>query len=111
MASIFCQAKKSNFQFSIFNFQLLKEAEELQLLKKIIQFPEVLEDTASDYQVHRLSRFALELVRIFHNFYEKHRVITTDLELTKARLSLVLGTKIILEKLLDLLGIAAPEKM
>lgn len=93
------------------SINLLKEKEELGLIKKMIQFPEVVEDTARDFQVQRIPRYALELAKIFHNFYEKHRVITDNENLTGARLSLISATKIILKNTLDLLNIAAPEKM
>lgn len=111
MASIFRKAKNPKTKLQSPNYKLLKEKEELALIKKLIQFPEIIEDTSKDYQVHRLLRFSLELARIFHNFYEKHRVITDDQQLTEARLNLILGTKTVLKNLLDLMGVAAPEKM
>lgn len=91
--------------------ELLKKTAELTLIKRLIQFPEVVEDTASDYQVHRLIRYAYELARAFHNFYEKHRVITDDKELTQARLALIKATQIVLRQVLDLLGISFPREM
>ncbi len=97
--------------FASLRMTLLKEKEELDLIKKLIQFPEVVEDTARDYQVHRLTRYAYELARVFHNFYEKHRVITEDKELTQARLALVKAAQIVLQQVLGLLGISAPERM
>lgn len=109
MASIFRKAK--NYKLRAKNYKVLKEKEELDLIKKLIQFPEVVEDIARDYQVHRLTRYALELARTFHNFYEKQRVITKDKELTGARLSLVKATRIVLQCVLNLLGIRAPDKM
>jgi arginyl-tRNA synthetase len=74
--------------------------------------PEVVEDTAKDYQVHRLPQYALDLVRAFHKFYEECRVIDkNDKEKTQARLGLCEATKIVLKNTLDLMGISAPEKM
>lgn len=90
---------------------LLNAPEELLLIKKLVQFPEVVEDIAGDYQVHRLPRYALELARLFHNFYEKRRVITDDKELSRARLALVAAAQIVFENTLDLMGIDAPQKM
>jgi len=91
--------------------RLLNDISELTLLKELIRFPEIIEDTAKDYQVQRLPNYALELVTAFHKFYEECRVISDDKTLTQARLSLVLATKIILKNTLDLMGISAPEKM
>lgn len=90
---------------------LLKEKEELELMKKLVQFPEIVEDTAKDYHVVRLTTYATDLARTFHHFYEKHRVISDDVSLTAARLSLVRATQIILKNTLELMGISAPEKM
>lgn len=90
---------------------LLHEPEELVLIKKLIQFPEIIEDTAHDYHVHRIPRYAYELARDFHAFYEKHRVITDDQKLTEARLALAKAAKIVLSTTLAILCISAPKKM
>ncbi|QQG44944.1 MAG: arginine--tRNA ligase [Candidatus Sungiibacteriota bacterium] len=111
ISSIFKNARNSNYKLQITNYKLLKEREELRLIKKLIQFTEIVEDTARDYQVHRLPRYAYELARAFHNFYEKHRVITEDKNLTAARLNLVSATQVVLKNILSLMGIGAPEKM
>lgn len=91
--------------------QLLKEKCELDLIRKLIEFPEILNDIAANYEVHRLPRYSLELAREFHNFYEKCRVITEDKNLTSARLGLATATKIVLANALNLMGIKAPDKM
>lgn len=93
------------------NYRLLEKDEELRLIKKLIQYPELLGDIASSYQVHRLTYYCLELADLFHKFYEQYRVLSDNRELTKARLSLVLATKIVLKNTLDLLGVFAPEEM
>lgn len=93
------------------NLHLLKEQEEAALMKKIIQFPAAVEDTARDYQVIRITRYATELARAFHNFYERHKVITDEKGLTEARLALVLAAQIVLQNTLGLLGVSAPEEM
>lgn len=93
------------------NSNFFKEKEEIELVKKLIQFPEIVEDTAEDYQVIRLTRYAVDLARIFHNFYEKHRVIGKDKKTTQSRLKLVYAAQIVLKLVLGLLGISAPTKM
>jgi len=94
------------------NLGLLNHDSELKLIKQLIKFPEVIEDIAHDYQVHSLSHYALDLVKIFHKFYESCRVIDEkNPDLTQARLFLVEVTKIVLKNTLDLMGIFAPEKM
>ena len=93
---------------------------ELALIKKLIRLPEIIADTAVDYQVHRLPQYALELVRSFHKFYEDCRVLApssvegideTNKDLTSARLALCEATRIVLSNTLSLMGISAPEKM
>jgi len=98
-------------QKSKVNLKLLKEPSELNLIKQLSRFPEIIEDTAGDYQVQRIPQYAIELADAFHKFYENCRVISEDKELTKARLALISATKIVLKNTLDLMGISAPEKM
>jgi arginyl-tRNA synthetase len=93
------------------NFDLLQEDSESVLIKSLVRFPEVVEDSARDYQIHRLPQYAMELAESFHKFYENCRVITEDKKLTAARIGLILATKIILGEVLKLMGISAPEKM
>lgn len=93
------------------NTSLLKESAEIELLKEISIFPEVIEDIARTYQIQKLPQYALDLAGTFHKFYQDCRLIGDDKELTGARLSLVLAAKIILKESLDLMGITAPEKM
>ncbi len=95
----------------VYNLQLLKERAEFNLIRKLVEFPEILVDISKNYEVHRLPRYSLELAREFHNFYEKERVIAEDQKLTSARLALVMATKIVLGNALSLMGIDAPDKM
>jgi len=94
------------------NLELLEHETESKLIKQLIKFPEIIEDVAKDYQVHRLPHYAIELVKTFHKLYEDCRVIDEKApELTQARLALVRATQITLKNTLDLMGISAPEKM
>jgi arginyl-tRNA synthetase len=102
---------QANFQFSIFNFQLLKHPLELDLIKQLIRLPEIIEDIACDYRVQRLPQYALDLATSLHQFYRDCRVLTGSRSLSEARLALVLATKIVLKNVLDLMGISAPQKM
>ena len=100
--------KKSNLQV----LNLLNAPEEIALIKKILQLPEIIEDIAGDYQVHRFSRYAYELAQTFTNFYEKHHVIDEkNADLTSARLFLVQVTLSSLRYTIALMGIDAPERM
>ncbi len=102
---------QTNSKFQIPNYKLLNHPSELDLIKQLIRFPEIIEDIAKDYQVQRLPQYAIDLAESFHRFYQKCQVLTKDLALTGARLSLVLATKIVLKDTLDLMGITTPESM
>ncbi len=90
---------------------LLKEAPERNLMLKLSSFPDIVRETALAKLPHRLTIYARELATIFHNFYQKVRVLGNDTELSLARLTLVDATRIVLRNVLELLGISAPERM
>jgi len=90
---------------------LLEHPAELKLIRQLMRFPEVIEDTAKDYQIQRLPQYAVDLATVFHQFYRDCHVISEDKNLTQARLRLVSATKIVLNNTLSLMGISAPEKM
>lgn len=93
------------------DFGELKEKEELLLIKKLIRFPEMIEDICKDYQVHRVAHYMLDLAERFHSFYQKCRIISDNKRQKTARLGLVVATKIVLKSVLDIMGISSPEKM
>ncbi len=90
----------------------LSHSSELALIKHLVQFPDLVEEIAKDYQVHRLTFYSTKLSDLFHKFYESCRVINAESEeLKDARLALVSAAKITLGNTLNLLGIEAPERM
>lgn len=93
------------------NLKLLKHETELNLMKKLLELPEIIEDTARDFQVQRLPQYAMELARRFHDFYTQCRVISEDQKLSVARFSLILAAQTVLRKILGIMGVSAPEKM
>ncbi|MFC1631301.1 arginine--tRNA ligase [Candidatus Omnitrophota bacterium] len=93
------------------NLSLLDKAEELALIQALRNFPAVLESCALGLEPHRITTYLQDLAKLFHYYYEKHKVVTEDLELTEARLFLVHALSIVLKNGLRLLGIGAPEQM
>ncbi len=94
-----------------FDHTLIKEKEEIALVKAILRFPEMLEDVVRNLEPSYVTYYLLDLAHAFHYFYQKHRVVSDDKGLTIARLAL---TKKVAETLkcgLELLGVSAPEKM
>lgn len=90
---------------------LLDHPAELALGKKLLEFPEVIEEIVEHYTVHSLIQYAQEVSRLFHKMYEQQHVLSANPAEQAARLTLVRATKNILERALDLLGISAPERM
>ncbi|HEY5506228.1 MAG TPA: DALR anticodon-binding domain-containing protein, partial [Coriobacteriia bacterium] len=84
---------------------------ELALIRKIAEFPEVVEVAAEQLAPHKLPHYAEDLAATFHQFYTLCRVVTEDAELTTARLALVDATRLTLARALGLLGVSAPERM
>jgi len=105
------KVKSEKLKDIVQNLKLLSHQSELGLIKQLIRFPEIIEDTARDYRVQRLPQYALDLATAFHQFYRDCRVISDDKNLTQARLFLVLATKTVFKNTLELMGVSAPEKM
>lgn len=106
-----CSILKNANQIRVAKFELLEHPKELDLIKQISYFSEIIEDTACDYQVHRLTQYALDLATAFHGFYNDCHVLVDDENLKQDRLGLAKAAQIALKNTLDLLGISAPEKM
>jgi len=84
---------------------------ERRLARIISDFPEVVINACEHRAPNFLTVYAEELAAIFHNFYQKNRVVTDDQEVAEHRLALCILTKEVIRKTLNLLGISAPEKM
>ena len=103
--------KAKNQKLSTNNLDLLNHPSELKLIKQLTAFSDIIEDTIEDYQVQRIPQYAINLSSCFHQFYRDCRVLSEDKKLSETRLSLVLATKLVLKKVLDIMGVSAPEKM
>ena len=91
--------------------QLLKEKEEVELLRKIADFPEEIAIASRTLAPHRIARYVLDLAGLFHSYYNHFRVINKDKDLEQARLALMGITRITIKNALDILGVNAPEQM
>src|SRR3989338_1993627 len=112
IASILRKAKKlSKVRGQRSDVQLITHPSELELMKELLRFSEIVQDVAENYTVHHLPTYALELAAKFHAFYRDCRVISEDKEITASRLALVKATQITLANTLGLMGVTAPEKM
>ncbi|WP_027364422.1 arginine--tRNA ligase [Desulfotruncus alcoholivorax] len=93
------------------DLRLLKEEAELALARRLADYPEEVAMAARQLAPHRIARYVHEVAGLLHSFYNVHRVITGDVELSNARLLLVEATRVVLRNGLGLLGVNAPEKM
>jgi arginyl-tRNA synthetase len=90
---------------------LLKEPEELALIKKLWELFYILEACLKTIDPYMLTVYLQELAETFHKFYDRHRVLGQLEQLTQARLALIGATRTVISAGLDLLGISSPEKM
>lgn len=93
------------------NLRLLAEPEEFALLKSLAAYPQLVAGAAADLAPHRVIFYLMELAAQFHGFYNRHKVLTDDRELTLARLCLCGGLKRVFRNGLHLVGLTAPESM
>jgi arginyl-tRNA synthetase len=82
----------------------------------MLELPELIENIARHLAPHHLPHYALELATAFHDFYERHRVLSrpdapVEPALSAARLKLTLAARYTLARVLDLMGLSAPERM
>ena len=90
---------------------MLVEPEEINLMKAMDRYPEVLKNSAKFMEPHRLTFYLMVLASVFHAYYNKHRVLTDDPALSRGRLYLVKAVQTVIRNGLTLLGVSAPEKM
>ncbi len=111
IASIMRLVDEKKIDFTDGDTGLLTTEPELTLIRKLLNFPELIEMATITLEPHHLAYYAQELANTFHAFYKDCRVVTDDAAMTKARLKLVLASKVVLAKTLHLMGMTAPERM
>lgn len=93
------------------DLSLICEPEALDLVKKMLEYPEILQQAAHHLEPYRIVDYLRELATAFHKFYTVCRVVTEDDRLTKARLLLTDCVRIVLRNGLEMLGVTAPQSM
>lgn len=115
ICSILKKARKDKVYPRSFKKDLAKKLnkpDEMALIHKMADLPELLELITQHREPHRLATFTEELCSLFHRFYNKYQVVSVkNKELSQARLMLIENVKRVLGICLDLMGISAPEKM
>ncbi|WP_394238652.1 arginine--tRNA ligase [Niallia oryzisoli] len=113
ICSILRSAEEQNLSYSTdADFSFIQAEKEIDVLKKLGEFPEAVGEAALKRMPHRISNYIFELASNFHSFYNAEKVLDLEeVEKTKARLSLIKAVQITLKNALDLIGVSAPEKM
>lgn len=112
ISSILRQADETGLAASIANVSLLQAEKELELLKKIGDFPKVISGAAKLRIPHRVATYIQELAATFHSFYNAEKVLDpANRDLSEARLALITATRTTIANALKLIGVSAPEKM
>ena len=93
------------------NYKRLTEPVEIDLIKKLGEYPEMLAQAAADRAVQQVAHYVYDLAGLFHSAYNQCRILGVDEELQQARLAMVLAVGHVLRHGLDILGVSAPEKM
>ena len=114
VSSIFKKAAANEVEIPTFDnvdIALLSLPEERLLAKRVAIFPEFVEGMALALEPHRVTSYLQDVAGIFHSYYNKHRIISDDKEMTKSRILLIKVIQGVVRSALGLLGIAAPTEM
>jgi arginyl-tRNA synthetase len=84
---------------------------ELELMRVMMRWPDVVRESAESLEPHRLAFFTDELAAAIHRFYKNCRVVTDDASLTAARLLLSRAARVTIANALRLMGVSAPDRM
>jgi arginyl-tRNA synthetase len=90
---------------------VLSLPEEQQIIKRLLQYPDMVEAAARVLEPHRVAYWLQELAGLFHPYYKAHRVLQPDRALTLGRFALCAAVGQVVANGLELLGVSAPETM
>jgi arginyl-tRNA synthetase len=90
---------------------LIREPEEIQIIKLLARYPETVKMSAEFFEPHRIAFYLMELAGAFHAYSNKHRVLTDDPALTAGRMYLIVAVRKVIRNGLTLLRVSAPESM
>ena len=100
-----------NFKEKSPDFRLLTHESEITLIKRLLEFPDIILLTAEQKEPHKLISYLNELATAFHKFYHDCRILGEEEPRALARKELLTVTATVLASGLGILGISAPDKM
>ena len=111
--SLLSNAKDKGHKFILCNgLDRLTLDAEIQIIKFIMKFKDILRQSAENYEPHRIAYYLQELASLFHSYYYANRVIVDDdKDLTDARLTLSMAVAKSIKTGLEILGVNSPERM
>jgi len=98
-------------KYSTSNLKLLNKEEEINLIKLLSLYPEVINKSAGHYKPSLLASYLFDLAQEFSSFYSKYPILKEEPKLKGARMALIIAIRNVLKDGLNLLGMEAPEKM
>jgi arginyl-tRNA synthetase len=111
IGSVFEKAGEKGLSPSKGFLNLLTLPEEIEIIKKLLLFPDTVVESALSLSPHKIAFYLQEMASQFHIYYNRNRIIGDDARLTSARLYLVGCVKTVIKNGLRLLGVSAPERM
>ena len=111
ICSVLRKAENEFEDFDSVELALLGSEKEIEILKLLRQYPQLIERSAKAGEPHLLCYFLRDLSGVFHSYYNSEKVLIEDKELMTSRLFLLKGVKQVIANGLRVLGIKAPEEM
>jgi len=102
---------RESFSVDGVDLSALREPEERELIKALVDFPQVVASAAESLEPHRIATYLTETARLAHLWYHKHHVLGEPDEIMNARLALARASQIVIRNGLRILGISTPERM
>lgn len=93
------------------NLKTLVMPEEREIIKYMATLPNVINESAKNYDPARITRYVIDLATMYHKFYTNCRIMGEEESVMQARLSLSLAVKQVIKNILDMLKITCPESM
>lgn len=109
--SIFQKSTEASIDMSNYSLNLLDKPDEIEIAKTLLNYPEVVADSARTLSPHKITYYLQELASQFHVYYNKYKVVGDDDNLSSTRLYLLSCIKTVIHNGLQILGVTAPERM
>ena len=110
ICSILRDAKEKNIEFANkFDTSITDSA--YNLISKVYEFNNVVEDAATKREPHLITNYLYELATLFHSYYAQEKILTDDIDLASQKLAIINTVKITIKNALLLIGVEAKERM